>query len=99
MKEAQAQASVLREHQAGQEVLSEMMKRMMGWQHRGKQQPQQQGVPGTHVVVTDVDEDDETRLDFLGGTNPHGGPPDIGPMEMEIQTPQLPNHTGVASQN
>ena len=99
MKEAQAQASVLREHQAGQEVLAEMMKRMMGWQHRGQQPPQQQGVPGTHVVVTDVDEDDETRLDFLGGTNPHGGPPDIGPMEMAIQPPQLPNHTGVASQN
>ena len=99
MKEAQAQAGVLREHQAGQQVLAEMMKRMMAWQHRGQQPPQQQGVPGTHVVVTDVDEDDGTRLDCLGGTNPRGGPPDIGPMQTAIQPPQPPNHTEVASQN
>ena len=97
MKEAQAQAGVLREHQAGQQVLAEMMKRMMVWQHRG--QPQQQGDIGTQVVVTDVDQEDGTHLDFLGGTNPHGGPPDVGPMQMLILPPQQPNNPGMATQN
>ena len=43
LKEARAQAGVLREHQARQQVLAEAMKRMMVWLHHG-QPPQQQGV-------------------------------------------------------
>ena len=92
MNEAQAQEEVLREHRAGQQVIAEMMKRMMVWQHQGNQPQQKQGGTETCVVVTDFDADNGTSLDFLGGTNPHGGPPDIGPMQMAIRPFEPPSH-------
>ena len=64
MKESQAQAGVLREHQAGQQALAEAMKRMMVWQHQGQPPKPQQGVTGTHVVVIGVDGDNGTHLFF-----------------------------------
>ena len=97
MKESQAHAGVLLEHQARQQVLAEAMKRMIVWQHQG--QPPQQGDTGTNVVVTDVDEDDGTRLDFSGwyerpwGTARRRADADID------STAQRPNNAGVAKHN
>ena len=46
VKELQAQAEILRQQRVGQEVIAEMMKRMLAGYHQGRQQPQRQGLPG-----------------------------------------------------
>ena len=95
MKETQAQAEVLRQHHLGQQVIAEMIKRIMA----GQQQPQPQQQPQSQVVtvsgptVTVVDEDDdEGRLDFFGGPNPHKGPPNGGSWQVSTKPPRTRKH-------
>ena len=95
MRECQAQTEVLRQHHLGQQVIAEMIKRIMA----GQQQPQPQQQPQTQVVtvsgptVTVVDEDDdEGRLDFFGGPNPHKGPPNGGSWQVSTKPPRTRKH-------
>mgnify|MGYP004662545421 CR=1 FL=1 len=88
MKETQAQQEVLRQHELGQQVLAEVIRRIANQQHQHDHQ-QGQGITGTGPIVTVVDDDDE-RLDFLGGQNPHEGPPIIGTGSMTIKAPRAP---------
>ena len=86
----QDQSEVLREHQIGQQVLAEMIKRIMTGQQQQQTPPPQQAAIGSGPVVTVVDDDrDGDRLDFQGGPSPNPTPPDIGSMQMEIQPIQL----------
>ena len=90
-KETQAQAEVLRQHHLGQQVLAEVIKRMADPWQQPQPQPQHQRITaGNGPTVTVVDEDDGTRLDFMGGPSPHPTPPDIGSMRMEIEPQQTP---------
>ena len=88
MREVQAQAQVLQRHHEGQLTLAEVMKRLMNKQH----QQAGQGVTGTRVTVTEVDEESGTNQDFRGGPNPHATPPNPGPFEMVCQVPHVPDH-------
>ena len=45
---------------------------------QSSQPPQGQAVTGNGPIVTDMGDDDD-RLDFQGGQNPHKGPPNGGP--------------------
>ena len=97
MKESQAQAEVLRQHHLGQQVLAEVIKRMADPWQQPQPQPQHQRITaGNGPTVTVVDEDDGTRLDFMGGPSPHPTPPDIGSMGMEIEPQQAPYQTQAA---
>ena len=96
MMETNAQAEVLQQHHLGQRVLAEVIKRMADpWQQTQPQQPHQQMTTGSGPTVTVVDDDDGTRLDFMGGPSPHPTPPDIGSMRMEIEPKQTPYQTQV----
>ena len=97
MKETQAQAEVLRQHHLGQQVLAEVIKRMADpWQ----QQPQQPQVATENgPTVTVVDDEDGTRLDFMGGPSPQTGPPDIGSLSMTIKPPRAPRSKEGRKQN
>ena len=87
----QEQSEVLQEHQMGQQVLAEMIKRIMAGQQQPQQPPPQKAAIGSGPVVTVVDDDqDGDRLDFQGGPSPNPTPPDIGSMQTEIQPIQLP---------
>ena len=86
MREAQAQAQVLQQHQMGQQVLAEVVKKMMQ-----PQQPPMMIGGASQPLITDVD--DEGERDFRRGQNPHTRPPDRGVMEME--RPRLPGHMEV----
>ena len=88
MREVQAQAQVLQRHHEGQLILAEVMKQLMS------QQPQEagQGVTGTRVTVTEVDEEGGTNQDFQGGPSPHATPPNPGPFGMVSQVPHVPDH-------
>ena len=97
MKESQAQAEVLRQHHLGQQVLAEVIKRMADpWQQPQPQQQCQQITAENGPTVTVVDDDDGTRLDFMGGPSPHPTPPDIGSMRMVIEPKQTPYQTQAA---
>ena len=97
MKESQAQAEVLRQHHLGQQVLAEVIKRMADPWQQPQPQPQHQRITaGNGPTATVVDEDDGTRLDFMGGPSPHPTPPDIGSMRMEIELQQAPYQTQAA---
>ena len=91
MKEAQAQAQVLRQHEMGQHVIAEVIKGMMNHQ----QTQQHQSGAGTGPVVTDVDDDNGGVLDFRECPSPHSGPPDIGSMTMTIQPVRFPTQMEV----
>ena len=88
MREVQAQAQDLQRHHEGQLILAEVTKRMANWH------PQEagQGVTGTRVTVTEVDEDSGTNQDFHGGPSPHATPPNPGPFGMVSQVPHVPDH-------
>ena len=75
VRDSQEKTQVLRQHQLGLQVQAEVIKVMANQQ----QQPQQQqGVAGTGPTVSEVDEQDGDRLDFLGGQSPNSGPPNNG---------------------
>ena len=97
MKETQAQAEVLRQHHLGQQVLAAVIKRMADPWQQPQPQPQHQQITAENgPTVTVVDDDDGTRLDFMGGPSPHPTPPDIGSMRMEIEPQQTPYQTQTA---
>ena len=50
----QEQSEVLQQHQNGQQVLAEMIKKIIVGQHSPQQCQQQQGIAGTGPVVTGV---------------------------------------------
>ena len=77
MRESQEQEAVLRQHEVGQQVLAEVIKRIVTQQEQQQSQPQHgQTITGTGPTVTEVDDDqDDDRLDFMTGPNPHDGPP------------------------
>ena len=73
MRDSQEKTQVLRQHQIGLQVQAEVIKRVAN-----QQQHPQQGVAGTGPTVSEVDDQDGDRLDFLGGQNPNTGPPNPG---------------------
>ena len=92
MRESQAQEDVLRQHEMGQQVLAEVIRRIVVQQEqRQPQQPQQgQTISGAGPTVTEVDDDqDGDRLDFLGGPNPHKGPPTGGTGQVSSKAPRV----------
>ena len=91
MNSAKEQALILQQHQFGQEVLAGVIKGMMSYQ-QNQQAPQPQVLRGPGPVVTEIDDDSGTGLDFRGGPNPHTTPPDIGSLSIEIVLPILPNN-------
>ena len=97
MKEALAQAEVLREHHVGQHVLAEVIKQTLFQQQ--SQPTQGQAVTGNGPTVTDADGDDGDHLDFQGGQNPQAGPPDIGSLSFEIVPAKLPRRLRSAKQD
>ena len=87
MRENQAQAQVLRQHEMGQQAIAGVIKVMMT---RDQQQQPQQTVTGSGPIVTEVDDDNGGILDFTGGRSPQTGPPDIGSLTMSIKPPRAP---------
>ena len=90
--EYQVHAEILRQHQMGQQVIAEVMKRMMAGNNQGQQQPQpHQGVAGTGPVVTEVDDNGGTDPNFPSAPSPQAGPPNDGgfgaPMNTFLQVP------------
>ena len=54
------------------------------------QTPRGQTITGAGPTVTEVDDDhDEDRLDFLGGPNPHEGPPNGGTGQATSKGPRV----------
>ena len=94
MRECQAQTEVLRQHHLGQHVLAGVIKQMMAGQRQGQQSQQQcQTIITTGPTVTVVEEDDdEDRLDFLGGPSPHKGPPNSGSGQVTLKPPRTRKH-------
>ena len=93
MRESQAQEDVLRQHEMGQKVLAEVIRRIAVQQEQQKSQPQQgQAITGTVSTVTEFDDDqDNHRLDFLTGPNPHDGPPNGGTGQVTAKLPEFGN--------
>ena len=90
VREQQAQAEILRQHQMGQEVIAEVMKcMMMAGNHQG-QQPQPQGVAGTTPIVTDVDDNSGTDPNFPSAPSPQAGPPSGGTLGAGMEPIQVP---------
>ena len=57
-RESQAQEAVLRQHEMGQQVLAEVIKRIAVQQEQQQSQPPQgQAIAGTGQTVTEVDDD------------------------------------------
>ena len=96
MRESQAQAEVLRQHQMGQQAIAGVLKLFVNRQ-RQQQQPEHPATM-TEPSVTIVDMDDGTVQGFQGGPNPNTGPPDIASLSMDIVPHQLPNNSRVAGQ-
>ena len=86
VRDSQEKTQVLRQHQLGLQVQAEVIKVVATQQ---QQHPPQQGVAGTGPTVSEVDEQDGDRLDFLGGQNPNTGPPNNGPFGAANQIPQV----------
>ena len=82
MRENQEQTQVLRQHEMKQQVLAEVIKTVVNQQQ--EQQPHQ-GVPRTGPTISDVDDNDPDRLDFLGGRDPNSGPPDLRVWSLALQ--------------
>ena len=66
MRDSQEQTQVLRDHQLGLQVQAEVIKTVVN--------QQQQTATGTGPIVSEADDQDSDRLDFLGGQNPNTGP-------------------------
>ena len=94
MRESQEQEAVLRQHEMGQRVLAEVIKRIVVQQEQQQSKPPQgQTITGAGPTVTEVDDDhDEDRLDFLGGPNPHEGPHNSGTGQVTTKQPQVRKH-------
>ena len=90
MRESQVQEDVLRQHEMGQQVLAEVIKRIAVRHEHQQSQPQGQTIAGAGPTVTEVDDDhDEDRLDCLGGPNPHEGPPNGGTGQATSKGPRV----------
>ena len=96
MKEVQAQAQALQQHEMGQRVLAEMLKFVMN--HRPAQH-QHKTETGTSPVVTEVDDISCADLGFRSGPNPNEGPPDIGAFGVMTQLPQVPDKMEMVQQH
>ena len=92
-RECQAHAEVLGQHQLGQQVIAEVIKRMIAGQQQGQQQ--QQGVTGTGPTVTEVDNHDGDRLDFSNVPSPSSGPPNNGAFGAVNQVTQVPTNMAI----
>ena len=94
MKEFQAQEEVLRQHHLGQQVIAEVIKLIVAQQAQQQWQPQQgQAITGPGPTVTVVDDDeDPDRLNFMGGPDPHSGPPNRGPRQTRTKPPRTRIH-------
>ena len=90
VNEYQAQTEVLRQHQLGLQVQAEVIKRIINGQH--PQQQPQQGVAGTGLTVSEVDDQDRDHRDFQGVQNPNSGPPNNGLFGAVIQFSQVPTN-------
>ena len=90
MNEYQAQTEVLRQHQLGLQVQAEVIKRIINGQH--PQQQPQQGVAGTGLTVSEVDDQDRDHRDFQGVQNPNSVPPNNGLFGAVIQFSQVPTN-------
>ena len=87
MREYQAQTEVLRQNQMGQQVIAEVVKRIIAGQ---QQQPQQQGFARTGPTVSEEDDHNGTEPNFPNAPSPHAGPPNIGPFGAVNQIVQVP---------
>ena len=98
MRESQAQEDVLRQHEMGQQVLAEVIRRIVVQQEQQQSQPQQgQTITGTGPTVTEVDDhEDPDRLDFMTGPNPHKGPPNGGTGQVTSKAPRAPKQKVIA---
>ena len=95
MRETQAQELVLRQHEIGQQVLAEVIKRIVVQWDLQQSQPQCQ--VGAGPTVTEVEDDgDPDRLDFTGGPNPHKGPPNGGTRQATIKPPRTRKRKEIA---
>ena len=70
MRESQEQTHILLQHQLGLQVQAEVIKVVAN-------QQQQQTATGTGPTVSEADDQDSDRLDFLCGQNTNTGPPII----------------------
>ena len=90
MNETQAQSQVLHQHHLGQHVLAGVIKQMMFQQQPSQLQSQIVTFIGPTVTEVD-DDDDEDRLNFLGGPSPHSGPPSGGTGQTVTKPPRARN--------
>ena len=70
MRDSQEQTQVLRQHELGLQVQAEVIKTVVN-------QQQQQTATVTGPTVSEADDQDSDRLDFLGYQNPNTGQPII----------------------
>ena len=84
MRETNAQSQVIREQHVKQQVLAEVMKRIVVQ----AQQQEQQNARATQVTVADVD--DETGPVFPGGPSPQESPPNPGAFGVVNEIPTIP---------
>ena len=98
MRESQAQEDVLRQHEMGQQVLAEVIRRIVDQQtQQQSQQPQGQARVGAGPTVTEVEDDqDPDHLDFMTGPNPHKGPPNGGTGQATSKAPRAPKQKVIA---
>ena len=97
-RESQAQEDVLRQHEMGQQVLAQVIKRIVVQQEQQHSQPPQgQATVGAGPTVTEVDDDqDSDRLDFMTGPNPHKGPPTGGTGQVSSKGPRVRKQKEIA---
>ena len=90
MRESQEQEDVLRQHEMGQHVQAEVIRRIVVQQTQQQSQPPQgQAITEAGPTVTELDDDeDPDRLDFLTGPNPHKGPPNGGTGQVTSKAPR-----------
>ena len=86
MRETNAQSQAIREQHVKQQVLAEVMKRIVVQ----AQQQAQQSVSATHVTV--VDADDETGPGFPGFPSPQESPPNPGAFCVVNEIPTIPTN-------
>ena len=96
MRESKAQAQVLQQHRLGQEVIAEVIKKLMAEQQ--SQQRSQQVVFGNGPTVSELDEDNGTDRDFQTGQNPHTRPPDNGEFGVANEPLQVPTSMEIVEQ-
>ena len=90
LSEFQAQAQVIRQREMGQQVLAEMVKMFVFYEHP-RQHPQQQPAGGTGPVVTEVTDVDGAGQDLRSGLSPHTKPPDGWMWTVVPAPPQVPD--------